>query len=183
MNFTGMVDIIDNPVDLSTNQGLGHVAAITAIAEDPVTGKLWVAGYTAPRFDPTAALPFTTGDDMFTTPTLAIIPSGTTWSTTTPTQISAEPYIACHSLAQPLSMVFLGGLPADFDDDSDVDGEDLSMFQQCATGAAISYAGGNLPPSCTLTPNAAGFITADFDCDFDVDQKDFASFQRHITGP
>jgi len=62
-----------------------------------------------------------------------------------------------------------GPIPADFDDDHDVDGEDLAFFEDCATGPAV----GPLPPGCE---------DADFDEDQDVDQEDFGVFQRCLSG-
>jgi hypothetical protein len=70
---------------------------------------------------------------------------------------------------------------ADFNHDGDVDGDDLSVFEACATGPAIPYNQAELPepePGCTLTPDGNGKIAADFDEDGDVDQSDFGAFQR-----
>jgi len=74
---------------------------------------------------------------------------------------------------------------ADFDADGDVDGDDLTVFEACATGPAIPYNLAELPesdPGCTLTPDGNGHIAADFDEDNDVDQSDFGSFQRCYSG-
>jgi hypothetical protein len=74
-----------------------------------------------------------------------------------------------------------GSQPGDFDRDGDVDLDDFILFSNCATGPAISYAGG-LPATCTLTISTfTGFLPPDFDEDNDVDQVDFAVFQRHIA--
>ncbi len=75
---------------------------------------------------------------------------------------------------------------ADFDQDGDVDTNDLEAFEACATGPAVPYDPATLPqsePGCTLTPDGNGHIAADFDADADVDQSDFGVFQRSWTGP
>ncbi len=56
----------------------------------------------------------------------------------------------------------------DLDCDSDVDGDDLTLFQACATGAGVA------PP--------AGCERSDFDRDGDVDQDDFGLWQRCALG-
>ncbi|HRY67882.1 MAG TPA: hypothetical protein P5159_02310 [Phycisphaerae bacterium] len=74
---------------------------------------------------------------------------------------------------------------ADFDQDGDVDADDLEMFEDCATGPAVPYNPAVLPepePGCTLTPDGNGQIAADFDADIDVDQSDFGIFQRCFSG-
>jgi hypothetical protein len=80
-----------------------------------------------------------------------------------------------------------GSVPSksDFDEDGDVDADDLGIFTACATGPAIPYDPGVLPepaPGCTLTPNGDGHIASDFDEDGDVDQLDFAVLQRCYSG-
>ena len=59
--------------------------------------------------------------------------------------------------------------PGDFDGDCDVDGDDLTAFEACATGPAIPQPS----PDCAW---------ARFDSDDDVDQTDFAVFQRCFSG-
>ncbi len=61
-------------------------------------------------------------------------------------------------------------IPADFDDDNDVDQEDFGHLQACFTGPY----GGPPAPSCE---------TADFDGDTDVDLNEFALFQHCMSGP
>jgi hypothetical protein len=73
-------------------------------------------------------------------------------------------------------------IPGDFDRDGDVDSNDHDLFEACATGTAISYDLGSLPPGCTLAPYLLGPIAADFDSDIDVDQSDFAFFQQCLSG-
>jgi hypothetical protein len=58
--------------------------------------------------------------------------------------------------------------PADFDEDCDVDQNDVDAFTACASG-----------PELDLTPGCEG---KDFDLDGDVDQTDFADMQKCITG-
>jgi hypothetical protein len=69
-------------------------------------------------------------------------------------------------------------VPMDYDHDQDVDDEDLEIFDPCRTGPEIAYNPDNLPPGCTLTPDAAGMIAADLDRDGDVDHDDYGRFQR-----
>ena len=59
-------------------------------------------------------------------------------------------------------------IPADYDDDCDVDQDDFTLFESCASGPDVPY-----------TDDCAD---KDFDTDNDVDHNDFAVFQRCITG-
>ena len=59
-------------------------------------------------------------------------------------------------------------IPADFDNDGDVDQNDVDAFEACASGPAVP-----------LTP---GCEDKDFDDDNDTDQSDFAIVQRCISG-
>ena len=59
-------------------------------------------------------------------------------------------------------------LPADFDADNDVDGQDFTAFQPCLSGPAI--------------PVLPGCEDRDLDRDRDVDQADFGIFQRCLSG-
>ncbi len=59
-------------------------------------------------------------------------------------------------------------IPADFDNDGDVDKDDVDAFEACASGPAVLVAGG-----CE---------DKDFDNDGDGDQSDFAVVQRCISG-
>ncbi len=59
-------------------------------------------------------------------------------------------------------------VPGDFDQDCDVDLDDLEQFEFCASGPGI--------------PHYGGCDTGDFDIDSDVDQADFAAFQRCLSG-
>ncbi len=60
-------------------------------------------------------------------------------------------------------------VPPDFDEDGDVDGDDLDDFEACASGPGI--------------PKAGDCDRADFDRDDDVDQGDFSTLQRCYGGP
>jgi len=73
-------------------------------------------------------------------------------------------------------------IPADFDGDLDVDKADYTIFADCVSGPAVPYDPQDLPPECTLVPDAEGFIAADIDRDSDVDQSDFGIFQRCFSG-
>ncbi|MBP7934594.1 MAG: hypothetical protein KA354_08090 [Phycisphaerae bacterium] len=59
---------------------------------------------------------------------------------------------------------------ADFDDDGDVDAEDLNTFASCFSGPAVPRSD---TPTCSAT---------DLDKDHDVDQADFGIFQRCYSG-
>jgi len=65
--------------------------------------------------------------------------------------------------------VFGADVPADFDRDGDVDADDFSHFESCATGPAIPQT----DPVCT---------NADLDGDSDVDQSDFGTVQCCFSG-
>lgn len=60
--------------------------------------------------------------------------------------------------------------PVDFDQDCDVDLDDLAVFESCASGPGVLHEG---TPACQ---------TADSENDNDVDQADFAVFQRCFSG-
>ncbi len=60
-------------------------------------------------------------------------------------------------------------IPGDFDEDRDVDADDVAVFLACATGSALG------PPSL-------GCDVADLDGDDDVDQSDFGHLQRCLSG-
>jgi hypothetical protein len=58
--------------------------------------------------------------------------------------------------------------PADFDQDCDVDQDDVDAFLACVSGPDLAY--------------LSGCEDKDFDLDGDVDQTDFAKVQKCITG-
>jgi len=60
-------------------------------------------------------------------------------------------------------------IPGDSDGDGDMDNDDLSAFEACATGPGIQQDNQN----CAW---------AKLDDDDDVDQADFATFQRCCSG-
>ncbi len=70
----------------------------------------------------------------------------------------------------------------DFNGDCDVDADDWTLFEACATGPAVPCNPASLPPVCKLIPDGNGKIPADFDGDGDVDQDDFGIFQRCYSG-
>jgi hypothetical protein len=73
-------------------------------------------------------------------------------------------------------------IPGDFDNDQDVDANDFSSFEACATGPGIPYDVSALPAECTLSPDTQDVLPADFDRDGDIDQADFAAFQNCFSG-
>ena len=62
-----------------------------------------------------------------------------------------------------------GFAPADFDQDCDVDQDDIALFEACASGPAM--------------PLMLGCEDKDFDSDNDTDQSDFGVMQRCLSGP
>lgn len=72
--------------------------------------------------------------------------------------------------SDPAGLSLLPTVPADFDGDCDVDMDDVSTFEACASGPGV-------PPDI-----ARMCQTADFDNDADVDQADFAVMQKCLTG-
>ncbi len=73
-------------------------------------------------------------------------------------------------------------VPADFDQDCDVDGDDFAAFEACLTGPEVFYDPQALPPGCNFTP-VGNLIAPDLDGDGDTDQLDFGLFQRCYSGP
>jgi hypothetical protein len=61
------------------------------------------------------------------------------------------------------------GSPADFNFDGDVDGNDLTLLDNCFSNPKVSF--------------DAGCEDRDLDADGDVDQADFGIFQRCYAGP
>ena len=59
-------------------------------------------------------------------------------------------------------------IPADFNNDGDVDQNNVDAFEACASG-----------PDIPLTPDCEG---KDFDNDNDTDQSDFGIVQRCLSG-
>lgn len=78
---------------------------------------------------------------------------------------------ACESGGQ--SRHFIGSVaihpPADFNNDGQVNGDDVDLFRDCFSGPMI--------------PHDPGCEPFDLDQDGDVDQSDFALLQRSLTGP
>jgi len=72
---------------------------------------------------------------------------------------------------------------ADLNDDGDVDWDDQTQFEGCATGPGIPYGLSLLPAACSLTADAQELIGADADGDGDVDQADLGVLLAAFTGP
>ena len=128
----------------------------------------------APRgigIDP-ASLPATFSSDsaIFAEPRWAAIdPAAVNWAADR--TLSSQAISGSSDLALPLSTVFIAGSPThplDFDADGDVDQDDVTLFESCASSPGI--------------PLAAGCKGKDLDQDNDVDQSDLAAFQRCFSG-
>jgi len=167
---------LDRLIDIDCNAattnglGLGHLATVTSINERPADGALFVTGFTAPRVDPDLSVNdplyqamFGRGAPIFTTPTLAFVPSGATTATAN--------RLRCAHLALPVSATFHAGtLPGDCDGDGDVDLADFAN-----TGCFIDCLEG---PN---TPVDAPCTIFDLDHDGDVDLSDFAELESVST--
>jgi hypothetical protein len=159
--------------------GYGHHALITAMTEDPATGDLYVAGTLAERVaddlpvtDPLYMNRFCDTCGLFTVPTLARIPAGSTG----PIVARRLPAHDAAPLAYPLGVVFLGASPIEPGDvnlDGIVDVEDFMLWSGCMAGP------GNPNPGC----DPLHFPTSDLDGDGDADLHDFAAFQRVLPAP
>ncbi len=136
----------------------GHIRQITALSEDPNTGTLYVLGFQMPLFSEQQV--FSNGDAIFTVPFLLGVTPADQWPNSTVSSI----LLSGTNLALPLSLLYLGFSPADFNADGRVDLADLDIFLTCASGPAVTHNG-----DCGK---------ADFDKDTDVDATDFAAFQR-----
>jgi hypothetical protein len=156
---------VSHPIPDAGDQGSGFTSQITSVVEDAQdAGRLYVLGFSAPKYDDDQT--FADNSTMFTTPTLAALPPGATGPV-------AAARIPCQDVALPLSLV-IGNVPgeagpaADFDGDRDVDGNDVAIFESCASGPGV--------------PRTAGCLGKDFDQDNDVDQADFSLIQRCYSG-
>ena len=75
----------------------------------------------------------------------------------------------CGSVTTNDAVLTIGNsVPADFNGDCDVDGDDYDLFDACASGPGVALSGG-----CE---------SQDLDLDNDVDQVDFSLFQRCFSG-
>lgn len=89
-----------------------------------------------------------------------------------PTETPAGAFVVQESgLAQRVNIPFIL-VQADFDMDGDVDNDDFTTFQNCATGPMVPL-GGGVSQAC---------LSSDFDSDNDVDQDDFGQFQLCLSG-
>lgn len=147
-----------------------------------VAMALWLAGREAEAqnlFDSLeqiqAFAPNSDGNGIVATPFPAGAPTG--YGSTYPNSLhvastawtSLASLFRCDSDANPLGPHAGSGsrsdrVPGDYDCDCDVDGEDFSLFEACASGPAVLL--------------AVGCEARDFDKDQDVDQSDFGIFQR-----
>jgi len=75
-----------------------------------------------------------------------------------------------HGVTQGIDWSFTTSFMADLDGDTDVDMDDFTILQDCATGPAMPLT----DPNCH---------NADLDGDDDVDQNDFGIFQKCMGGP
>ena len=164
----GMVSTLALPV-----APMGFVRQVTAISEDPDSGKLHVLGFEMPYFDEQKK--FTIADAIFTTPWLLTVSPGNPWPASTMNAIT----LGGTDLGLPISLAVLpGNRPADFNADGQVDGVDLDIFAACSSGPGLFYNPTAMPTGCSPMPVAADIIAADLDADHDVDAADFGQFQR-----
>jgi len=152
---------------------LDDVGQITAMTEDPITGKLYVAGFQSPeipenlsRTDPLYTQYFSNNSAVFTAPRILAVQPAATWTSS----IAESPSLGATNLGLPLAAIYLPGPAADLDRDGDADSADLDLFRACVSGPTI-------PRADTLFCQLA-----DFDHDSDVDQSDFGRFQRCFSG-
>ncbi|MCP4592465.1 MAG: hypothetical protein GY842_17160, partial [bacterium] len=176
LTFTGAVEV-DQPTPSICDSQIAcdeYVSSIVSLHEAS-DGTLYVLGFSAPEFGENADL-YTIVDEMFTTATLASIPAGASWSTSLVgvTSVSADRIIGS-DLALPISAVYLGAVPGDFDGDGDVDLDDYAMFAGCMAGTGVF----DPPAGCDL----ADFSSADLDDDSDVDCDDWVLLRDTWTGP
>ncbi len=136
----------------------GFIRHITALSEDPDTGTLYVLGFQMPVFGDQQM--FTNTDSIFTTAFLLAVTPADPFSGSTVQQVP----MSGTDLALPMSLVYTGVSPADFNADGHVNLADLEVFIGCGSAPAVSHNG-----DCGK---------ADFDKDTDVDATDFAAFQR-----
>ena len=86
--------------------------------------------------------------------------------------VTANAVTGC-DLALPISATYIAtqspdSIPPDFDNDGDVDADDVNAIDACASGPTVAL--------------AAGCEDKDLDNDNDIDQLDFAIVQRCISG-
>ena len=133
---------------------------ITSITENTDDDRVWVLGFTAPTFGDFDT--FSDFDDIYTTPTLAIVSADAIVATATD--------VICHDLALPLSLASMTAgcqATADVEPDGDVDLADFAAFQNC-------YAGSGVPiPQHSCAP-------FDIDCDEDVDMADYRAIAPRL---
>jgi len=141
--------------------GMGH---ITDITEDPLTGTLWVVGFTEPNY--ITMLP---GDlslmPQFYKPYLAIVP----YNSSSVEAVYLSDSDPNNDLGLPMSIVWTVTQEkcgaADLDDSGSVDFTDLAIFAQYWPD-----------DNCAGSDNCGG---ADFEPDGDVDMADLAVLAQH----
>lgn len=177
LTLSGMIDI-DNSAALRGDRGLGYVAAIASIHEDPFDGALFVTGFTNPKFEADGATienqadpngsTFSPDAPIFTSGTFAVIRPSTIWTPSPPSAPAIHSSeLGCDSLALPLSVTSVRRCASSLDvnDDGVVDRVDLPAVIACWSGP-----GADLPSGLCLRAN--------FDCSQTIDLQDFALFQR-----
>jgi hypothetical protein len=172
VTFTGVVEI-EHPEPAVCGEITcdGFLTSITSMQE-AADGRLYVVGTTAPDFSSYPGFVFELVSGLFTTPTLAVIPAGATWSTSVPAEVYAGSTITGCDLGLPMSAVLVSEagppVPGDYDGDGDVDLDDYAWWDGCMTGPEAG-------------PYAPGCEAFDFDVDTDVDLADFGGFQRAVA--
>ena len=133
--------LLDGPIDIESpvpsihDQAVGYISMITSMTVNHRDGTLYAAGFTAPRFPATGALPSGV-DSIFTKPMMAIIKAEEDW-----TQAAT---ITNSDLALPMSMVWVGSECAggDINSDGHFDFEDMvSLFELWLVDCAVQDCG------------------------------------------
>lgn len=159
--FGGIVKI-NYPNSKVYSQAIGYIPAITSMVVNPHNGALYATGFTSPKFPVDQFLP-TEIDSIFTTPTLAVIPSDIEESA------DANVITGCN-LALPLSIVWTGNCfqnkcnGADIDNNGDVNYHDFAII-------ALQWLQPPGDPSADIAPKPVG--------DGMVDLKDLAILANH----
>ncbi|MHC4338166.1 MAG: dimerization/docking domain-containing protein, partial [Planctomycetota bacterium] len=132
LTYDGHMDINCPQPDLCDanvcDSNWGFTAAITSITENPDDGTLYVTGFTAPKFDTNAPLPYNKlNNSIFTTPMLAVLTHDTNEHVNAIKIASCDPL---RPLVLPFSIVWTGDIygGADITGDLSVTAEDFAVF-------------------------------------------------------